>query len=209
MKVNIYNQSGKIVGETEVSDAVFGLKPNHSLLHQVVASMMANQRKPWAHTKDRGERRGGGRKPWRQKGTGRARVGSIRSPIWRKGGVVFGPRKEKDYQKKINKKMKRKALLMVLSSKLRDDEMRILDELKAEKTKEMAKVLDNLKVKSVLIGTDDKGVGRAARNIEKVRVLDPKALNVLDLLKYKYLVLTEKAVREIEKQFGPDSKSKK
>src|SRR3989338_3994717 len=130
MKVKIYNQSAKETGTVELPDSVFGLKWNADLVHQVVTSQAANLRRGTAHAKDRAQVRGGGRKPWRQKGTGRARHGSIRSPIWRGGGVTHGPLKEKNYAKKINKKMAKKAFYTVLSAKARDNEIIVLDDLK-------------------------------------------------------------------------------
>lgn len=216
ISVNTYNLNGEIVGKTELPSEIFGLKMNPDLVKQVVVAQMANQRKISAHTKGRAEVRGGGRKPWRQKGTGRARHGSIRSPLWRGGGITFGPTKEKIYKKKINKKMKRKALLMVLSSKVKDKELIIVEVLKlAEaKTKKIAEVLKKLisesvnqlirdeKKMSVLIATGDKKVIRASRNIAKVKTIRPDSLNVLDLLKFKYLLMPKKAIEIIEKTYG-------
>src|SRR3990167_7958338 len=135
MKVKLYNQVAEEVGKTELPDEVFGLKWNADLVHQVVTSQEANRRPTVAHAKGRGEVRGGGRKPWRQKGTGRARHGSIRSPIWKGGGVTHGPLKEKNYKKKINKKMAKKALFAVLSAKARDNEIIVLDDLKFSEPK--------------------------------------------------------------------------
>lgn len=198
MKVDIYNQNGEIIDKAELSELIFGLKINHDLLHQVAVSMMANQRKPWAHTKDRSERRGGGKKPWRQKGTGRSRHGSSRSPIWRKGGVTFGPRKERDYAQKINKKMRKKAILMVLSSKLQDKELKIIDQLDINKTKQAGQILKNLNInKSVLITQENK----AFRNIPKTKTIAPQNLNTLDLLNYKYLLIPKEAIKIIEKMW--------
>lgn len=216
ISVNTYNLNGEIVGKTELPSEIFGLKMNPDLVKQVVVAQMANQRKISAHTKGRAEVRGGGRKPWRQKGTGRARHGSIRSPLWRGGGITFGPTKEKIYKKKINKKMKRKALLMVLSSKVKDKELIIVEVLKlAEaKTKKIAEVLKKLisesvnqlirdeKKMSVLIATGDKKVIRASRNIAKVKTIRPDSLNVLDLLKFKYLLMPKKAIGVIERTYG-------
>lgn len=198
MKTKVYNSDGKAIDETELSSEIFGLKINHDLIHQVAVALMANQRKPWAHSKDRSERRGGGRKPWQQKGTDRARHGSRRSPIWRKGGVTFGPRKEKIYKKKINKKIKKRALLMMLSSKLKDKELKIIDNLKINKTKQANQILNNLKIKSVLIAQENK----AFRNIPKTKTLNPQNLNILDLLNYKYLLVPKSAIKVIEKTWG-------
>lgn len=195
MKADIYNQGGEIIGQVDLLDSIFALKPNHDLIHQVVVSMMANTRKPWAHTKTRAERRGGGRKPWAQKGTGRSRHGSRRSPIWRKGGVVFGPRKQRSYEKKINKKMRTQAILMMLSSKARDKELKIINNLDVDKTKQAAQILNNLKIKSVLVAQENK----AFRNIAKTKTIAPQNLNVLDLLNYKYLLIPREAIGVIEK----------
>ena len=149
MNVNLYNQKGEKVGEVKLPSEIFDVPFNEDLVWQVIYCQMANKRKPIAHTKDRSEVRGGGRKPWSQKGLGRARVGSIRSPLWRGGGVTFGPRKERKFKKRIPKKMKRKALFCVLSEKLRRNLIVFLDKLVLEKikTKEMVKILDNLKEK--------------------------------------------------------------
>lgn len=146
MELKVYNQKAEEVGKIKLSEAVFGLSWNPDLVHQVMTAMRANQRKGTAHAKTRAEVRGGGRKPWRQKGTGRARHGSIRSPLWRGGGVTFGPTKEKVYSQKINKKMKRKALFVALSQKARDNEILILDDwkLKTPKTKEASAIMKSL-----------------------------------------------------------------
>ena len=143
LKVLTYTQNGKESGKAELPSEIFDVKMNSDLVHQVVIAQMSNQRQVIAHTKDKSEVRGGGKKPWKQKGTGRARHGSIRSPIWKGGGVTFGPTKDRNFKKKINKKMRRKALFMVLSSKVKDKEMIILDELKIEKpkTKEIMKII--------------------------------------------------------------------
>ena len=149
MLVKTYDQTGKELSQTRLPAEVFGIEINHDLVHQVVVSQMANRRQIIAHTKDRGEVSGGGRKPWRQKGTGRARHGSIRSPLWRHGGVTFGPTKERVFKKKINTKMKRGALLMVLSEKAKNNFLILLDKLELEnaKTKLMAKILEKLPIK--------------------------------------------------------------
>jgi len=212
MEVKLYNQNGKEVGKTELPSEIFEVPLNPDLIHQAVVTQLANRRQPWAHTKTRGEVRGGGRKPWRQKGTGRARHGSIRSPIWIGGGVTFGPRKERKFSKKINKKMKRKALLMVLSGKAKDKEIILLDklELAQPKTKEMIQVMKNLKKatgqdldKGVLIALPKKqeNIILAVRNIPKVETIGADSLNVVDVLRYKYLLMPKEAIEVIRSNF--------
>ena len=146
MKIDVYNQEGKVVGNATLPKDIFDVKENSDLVHQVAVSQMANRRQVSAHTKDRSKVRGGGKKPWRQKGTGRARVGSIRSPLWRGGGTVFGPSKERVFKKKINIKMRRKALFMALSSKAKDNLLVVIDSLILDKpkTKLMSGVLKSL-----------------------------------------------------------------
>lgn len=204
MKIKIYNSKAEAIGEAKLKPELFGLEANHELIHQIAVAMQANQRKPWAHTKDRSEKRGGGRKPWRQKGTGRARHGSRRSPIWVGGGVTFGPRKEKIYSKKINKKAKKQALLMMLSSKYHDQELKIINKLTCKKTKDAQAILNNFKIKSVLVVQENK----AFRNIPKTKTINPENLNVLDLLRYKHLIIPEKSIKKIEKIWLKKSKKK-
>ncbi len=212
MKQTVYNQKGEEVEKIELPANIFGLELNKDLVHQVVVAQMANARKVIAHTKDRSERRGGGRKPWRQKGTGRARHGSIRSPIWRGGGISFGPTKERVFTKKINKKMKQKALFMALSSKVRDDEMILLDklEIKETKTKVMVGILNNLKnkfkkdlTKSLLIvlPKTDVDVIRVNNNIPKIKIIRADSLNVLDILNYKYFLMLQDSIDVIKKTY--------
>ncbi len=206
MNVKVYNQEGKEIGKAELPAEIFALPMNKDLVHQAVVSQMANARQVLAHTKDRSEKRGGGRKPWRQKGTGRARHGSIRSPIWRGGGVTFGPSKERVFTKKINKKMKRQALFMALSSKVKDKEMILLDkiELAEAKTKEMIKVLNNLKIsKTVLVVLDktNQKIIRAANNIPKIKTIRADSLNVVDVLSYKYLLMLQGAIEIIKQTY--------
>jgi large subunit ribosomal protein L4 len=205
MKTVIYNQQGEKVDDLDLPEAVFALPKNEDLVHQVSVAMQANLRVPVAHAKGRGEVAGGGRKPWRQKGTGRARHGSIRSPIWRGGGVTHGPTKEKDYSKKLNKKMKKKAFFTVLSQKLRDNEILFLDKINftQPKTKEANAILKTLskirgfeklllkkKNKAVIaLSKKDKEIIRSFRNIPGLYIAEFKNLNVLDLLTYKYLVV--------------------
>lgn len=207
MLVDIYNQKGEKIGQTRLPVEIFNVKINPDLIHQVVVSQMANQRIVIAHTKDRGEVRGGGKKPWRQKGTGRARHGSIRSPLWRGGGVVFGPRKEKKFKKEIPKKMKRKALFMVLSGKLKNNLLILLDNLKLEKakTKLMLDVLKKLPCKNesslIVLPNMDKNIILATRNIPNVETIQAKDINCLDLLSFKYLIIPKASIKVIKETF--------
>lgn len=207
MKVVVYNQEGKEVGSTVLPKEIFEVPLNLDLVHQVVVSQMAERRQGTAHTKDRGEVRGGGRKPWRQKGTGRARHGSRRSPIWIGGGVTFGPTKERVFKKKINKRMKRKALLMALSSKAKENMLVVLDKLSLPevKTKLMAGILKSLpsKGESCLIALPklEKDIVQSAKNLPKTATIEARNLNVLDLLSFKYLVLPKDTIKVIEETF--------
>jgi len=207
MKIPVYNQQGKEIGQTLLPKEIFDVKLNSDLVHQIVVSQMANRRKVIAHTKDRGEVRGGGRKPWRQKGTGRARAGSIRSPLWRGGGVTFGPTKERVFKKIIPKKMRRKALFMILSEKAKNNLLILLDKLEIEqpKTKLIVEILKKLpgEGKSSLIALSqlDKNLILAARNLPKIRTIQAKDLNCLDLLSFKYLIMPKEAIRIIKETF--------
>lgn len=213
MKVKLYNQQGENIGQTELPADIFELEMNSDLVHQAVVTQMANSRKVIAHTKDRSEVSGGGKKPWRQKGTGRARHGSNRSPIWRGGGITFGPTKQRVFKKKINKTMKKKALLIALSSKVKDNEIIVLDklELAEAKTKRMKEVINGLKNKTdknldkgtliVLSHTDEKIV-RAGKNIPKVKTIKADSLNILDVLSHKYLILLQESIGLIKKTYG-------
>ena len=207
MKVKVYNQKGEEVGEVELLKEIFEIKLNTDLVHQVVLAQTANQRQGSAKVKTRAEVRGGGRKPWRQKGTGRARVGSIRSPIWRGGGVTFGPTTEKVFKKRIPKKMRRKALFMVLSAKAKENLLLVLDKLEIEKpkTKAMAEVLNKLFLKKgsglIVLSKMNKSVILSVKNIPKTGTIQAKDLNVLDLLSYKYLVMTKEAIKIIKDTF--------
>jgi len=203
MKYELLNKEGEVADEIELPEKVFNVPLNKDLLWQVIVSYLANQRKNIAHTKTRAEVRGGGKKPWRQKGLGRARHGSIRSPIFIKGGITFGPRKERIFKKKINKKMKKKALLMVLSEKFKNKLLKIVDDLKIEdgKTKTMKNFLKKLGVeKNVLIVLPEKNekVKRASRNLPKVKTVILKDLNPLLLLQYRYLLLPKEAIDKIK-----------
>lgn len=207
MIVKVLNQKGKEVGEARLPKEIFEVKMNPDLVHQVVLVQMANRRQISAKVKTRAEVRGGGRKPWRQKGTGRARVGSIRSPIWRGGGVTFGPTTEKVFKKKIPKKMRRKALFMVLSAKAKENLLLVLDKLEIEKakTKAMAEILNKLFLKKgsglVVLLQKDENIIKATRNIPKTAIMQAKDLNVLDLLSYKYLVMPREAIKIIKDTF--------
>jgi len=211
-KVNVYNPDGKIVSKTILPKEIFEIPMGFDLVHQVAVSQRANRRVRIAHTKTRAEVSGGGRKPWRQKGTGRARHGSSRSPIWRGGGVAFGPTKQKVYKKRIPKKMRRKALFMVLSAKTKEKLLFVLDklEIKEPKTKLIAKTIEDLRAKikgfekgSILIALPqrDENLILATRNIPKTNTMLAKDLNVLDLLSFKYLIMPKEAVNTIKETF--------
>lgn len=206
IKFPVYNLKGEKVKDIELSEKVFGAKRNDALLHQVFVSQYANLRQVLAHTKDRAERAGSGKKPWKQKGTGRARVGSVRSPIWRKGGIVFGPTKDRNFKKDVPKKMGQKALAVALSGKARDKELFLLDSLVMEnaKTKTMNEAIKNLKIKgSVLVGftEKEKDAKRASRNLPKTQNTDAKSLNVYDILNHKYLLMSEEGVKLLEAKY--------
>lgn len=210
MKTQVYNLENKPVSEIDLPDALFGRKWSADLVHQAVTAQAANARSPWAHAKGRGEVRGGGKKPWKQKHTGRARQGSIRSPIWKGGGVSHGPVKERSYEQKLNKKMLRAALSSVLSQRLRDGELKVVDALpQVQKTKELAKQLFGLlpKAHALLIpAMENKSIYRSSRNLPAIKSLAPNSLNVYDLLKYKHIVLDKEAVAVIAKTYGGKTK---
>lgn len=207
MKALVYNQQGEKVSEALLPKDIFGVEMNQDLVYQVVVSQTANRRRNIAHTKDRGDVSGGGKKPWRQKGTGRARHGSTRSPIWRHGGVTFGPTKNRNFKQKINTKVRRAALFMVLSAKAQKDQVILLEDLKLEKpkTKLMAEILQKLPVKqeSALIALpgSQKDVILAARNLAKTKTLPASDLNALDLLNFKYLVMPKDSIKVIKETF--------
>lgn len=204
MEAKIFNQKGKESGNIKLDDSIFALPWNADLVHQVVSSMLSNSRTPVAHTKDRSEISGGGKKPWRQKGTGRARHGSTRSPIWVGGGVAHGPRNEKNYSKKINKKAKTKALATILSAKLKDNEIIFVDSLKFDlpKTKEAKDVLSNLskagfdklltkKKNSVVIAlsSKEKNTEKSFSNFANVSVVEARNISPLDIISAKYVLI--------------------
>ena len=203
--VSVYNIEGKEVGSIELNDAVFGVEINEHLVHMAVVNQLANNRQGTQSAKTRSEVSGGGRKPWRQKGTGHARQGSTRAPQWTHGGVVFAP-VPRDYSFKMNKKEKRAALKSVLTSKVQENKFIVLDELKlAEvKTKEMKKVLDNLKVNNalVIIGDDSENVALSARNIAGVQTASVNTINVFDMLKYNTIIATKSSVASIEEVYA-------
>ena len=231
IKIKIYNQNAEPTGEMELSEKVFGLKPNSALVHQAVVTQQANQRKILAHTKTRSEVRGGGRKPWAQKGTGRARHGSSRSPIWRGGGIIFGPRKDRNYKMRINKKMRQAAMLMVLSDKLANNNFIVAErfEVAEFKTKVFNKIISNFENKfftvqdkakavkaegkakaeskrvkrslMVIVDKSDQKLSNSARNLTGVLMINTENINIVDLLKYKHLILTKAAAEKVEKRY--------
>lgn len=207
MTVDTYNQKGEKIGKTDLPKELFGLEIEPDLVHQVVLSQQSNRRQNTAKVKDKGEVRGGGKKPWRQKGTGRARHGSIRSPLWRGGGVTFGPTTDRNYKRVIPKKMRRKAMLQVLSAKAKENVILVLDKLEIEKikTKDMAKILNKLFLKKgsglIILPKMNKELILSIRNIPKTETIQAKDLNVLDMLNYKYVVLTTESIDVIKKTF--------
>ncbi|MBI5254240.1 50S ribosomal protein L4 [Candidatus Falkowbacteria bacterium] len=205
-KIAVLNQKGEQIKEIKVSPAIFNVKLNPKVLHQVVVAMAANQREILAHTKTKGEVAGGGKKPWRQKGTGRARHGSIRSPIWIGGGITFGPRNIRNFKQKINKKMRQKAMLMALSDRFRNKLVTVVEsfEMKDAKTKIFKNILNNLKLKSSILVVFDKfnaAVVKSLNNLPKVEAIRADSLNAQVILKYKNLLITEPAVEVIGKIF--------
>ncbi|MBC7075274.1 MAG: 50S ribosomal protein L4 [Syntrophomonadaceae bacterium] len=205
-KVALYDMNGAQIGDIELNDSVFGIEPNEAVLYDFVKMQLANKRAGTASTKTRAEVRGGGRKPWRQKGTGRARAGSRRSPIWTGGGITFGP-KPRDYSYRLPRKIRRLAMRSALSSKVKNDSIIVVDQIKIEepKTKLMVKVLESLNAgkKTLLVTADgDPNVVKSARNIPGVKPLKADFINVYDLLKYETLLITKDAVARIEEVFA-------
>ena len=204
-KIDVLSTDGKKVKEIELSDKVFGIESNEEVVHSVVVNYLANQRQGTQSTKTRAEVRGGGKKPWRQKGTGRARQGSIRAPQWIKGGIALGP-KPRSYSYKINKKEKALAVRSALSAKLTDKEIVVVDklELKEIKTAEMAKILNNLNSNNALVVLADKNenVQKSIRNLPTAKVERADSLNVYDLLKFDKVILTEDSVKKIEEVYA-------
>ena len=205
-KIDVYDINGKKVKELELNEAVFGIEPNEAVVHSVLVNFLANQRQGTQSTKTRSEVSGGGRKPWRQKGTGRARQGSIRAPQWIKGGIALGP-KPRSYKYTVNKKERQLAVKSVLSSKVLETELVVVDSLPLNdiKTKEMVKALSNLKVEGkalIMLPEKNEKVQKSARNIEGVKTTLVETINVYDLLKYNKLVVTEDAVKKLEEVYA-------
>lgn len=204
-KVSVYNIEGKVVGDIELNDAVFGVEVNEHLVHLAVVSQLANKRQGTQSAKTRAEVSGGGRKPWRQKGTGHARQGSTRAPQWTGGGVVFAP-KPRDYSFKMNKKEKNLALKSVLTSKVAENKFIVVDGLTFDeiKTKNMVSVLNNLDVKKALVvtGANDKNVALSTRNIPGIKTALTNTINVYDILKYDKMIVSKDAVATIEEVYA-------
>ena len=205
-KVDVYDIKGKKVSDIELADSVFGIEPNENIVHAVLVNYLANQRQGTQSTKTRAEVRGGGRKPWRQKGTGRARQGSIRAPQWIKGGIALGP-KPRSYSYTVNKKERRLALKSILSSKVAENELTVVDKLEVKeiKTKTMVKALADLKVEGktlIVLPENNQNVFMSARNIEGVKTIALNNINVFDLLKYTNLILPLDTVKKIEEVYA-------
>ena len=205
-KIDVYNIEGKKVSDIELADSVFGIEPNEKIVHSVLVNYLANQRQGTANTKTRAEVSGGGRKTWKQKGTGRARQGSIRAPQWFKGGIALGP-KPRDYRYTVNKKERRLAIRSVLSSKVLENNLVVVDSLAFNeiKTKNMVNALTNLKVEGktlIVLPEKNENVQKSARNIEGVKTSLVNTINVYDLLKYNKLVLTVDSVKNLEEVYA-------
>jgi large subunit ribosomal protein L4 len=218
MKVSVYNQSAEVVGDIELNSKIFGAKPNIHLLSEAVRIQQSNARKGLAHTKTRGEVRGGGKKPWKQKGTGRARAGSIRGPIWRHGGIALGPRSERNWSLKLNKKAKTQALFMSLSDKVASGKLIVIDKvtLTAAKTKEFAKFITVFKGKiqdlgkqqMFLVPKNDQALVRASRNLPAITATFAASLNVQDVLKADSILILKDSLEVIEKTYLREVKPK-
>ena len=205
-KVDVYDIKGKKVSDVELAEAIFGIEPSEAIVHSVLVNYLANQRQGTQSTKTRAEVRGGGRKPWRQKGTGRARQGSIRAPQWIKGGIALGP-KPRSYRYTVNKKEKRLAIKSILSSKVLENELTVVDAFNFDsiKTKQMVNALTNLKVEGktlIVLPENNKNVLMSARNIEGGKTITLNNINVFDLLKYNNLVLPLETVKKIEEVYA-------
>ncbi len=206
MTTDLYNKEGEVIAKIELPDRIFGRSWNPDLVHQALRTQMVNRRENLAHAKGRGEVSGGGKKPWAQKHTGRARHGSIRSPIWKGGGVTHGPSKDKKFSLRINKKMKQGAILAVLSERYKEGEIKVIDSLAVEsKTKNLNSIINKFfsPKPSVLLvpRSENKGIYQVSRNLSKIKSLDPRSLNVYDLLRYKNILLEKEAITEIDKHY--------
>lgn len=213
MKYPVYNLKGDKVKDIELSDRVFGVKIKPEVIHQVVVAQLSSARVAIADTKGKGEVRGGGKKPWRQKGTGRARHGSSRSPIWKGGGVVFGPKSARNFYLKVNKKQKQLALFMCLSDKVQDKTLAVIDklELASGKTKDLSLMLKDIKGKIaeikngkktlLIIDSNDKKLIKAAMNLKSINTISADSINCVDLLKYDTVLATEESIKKIDKHF--------
>ena len=204
--IDVYNVEGKKVSTVELNEEIFGIEPNEAVVHNVLVNYLANQRQGTQSTKTRAEVRGGGRKPWRQKGTGRARQGSIRAPQWIKGGIALGP-KPRSYKYRVNKKERQLAIKSLLSSKVLENNLVVVDkfDFKEIKTKQMATAMKNLKVEEkafVVLAASDEKVQKSARNLENVKTGSVNTINVYDLLKYKKLVLTVDTIKKLEEVYA-------
>ncbi len=213
LKIKVYNQTAEPVKDLELSENIFAIEANHELLHQAMVTQMANCRQVLAHTKDRSEVSGGGKKPWKQKGTGRARVGSSRSPIWIGGGVTFGPTKDRNFKKKINQKMKQKAIFMVLSDRVKNNSLVVVDnlELAEYKTKKFNEIITAVEKKilnnerrNILVINDskDEKLKYSGRNLTGTKIINLENINLVDLLNYKNVLLTEKAIEAFTKLYN-------
>jgi len=208
MEISVYNLEGKKVKDITLSEDVFGVKSNNILLHQIYVARRANKRSAIAHTKDRSEIVGSNKKPWKQKGTGRARTGSVKNPIWRSGGTIFGPTNKRNFSKKVNRKSNKKAIIIALSEKAKSKNIIIVEnfDIKEKKTKEFAKGLNRLKLQGKILlnlGAKEKDTYLYVRNIENVKCIFVDTLNVMDMLDYKNLVLSEESVKYLEKKYKP------
>ena len=204
--IDVYNIEGKKVKSLDLKEEIFGIEPNEAVVHTVLVNYLANQRQGTQSTKTRSEVRGGGRKPWRQKGTGRARQGSIRAPQWIKGGIALGP-KPRSYKYRVNKKERQLAIKSLLSSKVLENNLVVVDkfDFKEIKTKQMATAMKNLKVEEkafIVLAASDEKVQKSARNLADVRTSSVNTINVFDLLKYKKLVLTVDTIKKLEEVYA-------
>ena len=207
LKVPLYNHEGKVTEDVSLNELIFGQAANVALVHQVFTALRANQRQSWAHTKDRSEVRGGGKKPWKQKGTGRARHGSIRSPIWSGGGITFGPRTERNYKQKINKKMNRQAVRVCLSDKVQHEQFVLVDQFPAdEKTKTFATLRASLPGQGrstlLVVSGAEQGMLKVSRNVPRVTQQRAEDVNVIDLINHQYVLVSTAALHILEQRLA-------